>query len=106
LIFKNTDDLKSLIKSKFFVLGFLAGIVLLIVLNFVSYTQNFGNGCDDCMTFFGFPFNFIGHGGFVTITQIFWYPFSKNLIIGGVFSFYLGYFIELLARNRLMKKMK
>lgn len=104
LIFKHNDDLKSLIKSKFFTLEFSAGIILLIILNILSYFLNRNPMCFDCIDEFGFPFIFGNHGGMLTDTEISWYLLSKNLIIGGLFSFYFGYFVGLFARNRLVKK--
>ena len=106
LIFIYVSSLRILVKSKFFIIGFSAGIILFVALNFISYIQNEDGSCFDCMMFFGFPFKFVGHGGFVTHTEISWYALSKNFIICGLFSFYLGFFADLMQRKLFEKSLK
>ncbi len=106
LIFGYVNSLKSLIKSKFFVVGFLFGVIMLIGLNFISYFLNRDPLCFDCMDNFGFPLIFGRNGGFVTHTEISWYLLSKNIIIWGIFCFYSGFLFDLLQRKFLQKELK
>lgn len=106
LVFKYTNSLRDLIKSRFFIIGFLVGISLLICLNVFSYVQNQDVRCSDCMEFYGFPFTFVGHGGFVTHTLISWYALSKNILVLLVIGFYIGFFVNLIQTKLSAKNLK
>jgi hypothetical protein len=46
--------------------------------------------CFDCYYSYGVPFKMWGSGGFVGITEIFWFGLIANILIGIIFSIGLG----------------
>ncbi len=60
----------------------------------------------DCMEFYGFPFTFVGHGGFVTHTEISWYALSKNILVLLIVSFYVGLVVRFVREQLTAKKLK
>ena len=89
--------MKHLLQSRAFVLGFTAGMILCVVLNYFTYLNNWCNeNIYDCYWYVGFPVPFaIGQGGgygfdgfiWTGLVTDFFFLIAASVFVGWVFVF-------------------
>jgi len=87
-------------RSKPYLLSFLAVFSLFIGANYYSYIRMGYGFCDDCFITFGFPFELWGEGGFVTSRTILWSGLIANLSIAVGASILLGWALNKILSRR------
>ncbi len=77
-------------------IGFALSILILIVLQYVSYLRNNpGVGCMDCGWRFGFPIPFYEYGGFVSYEKVLWLGLFGDIAFAVVVALWSGVLIQI-----------
>lgn len=87
--------MKTLVKSRVYLVGFTIGLILFLVINFVDYKRKFDGLCMDCDNDFGLPFTIYQSGSFIHSTQILWIALFINIIIFSSLGLALGVLYKL-----------
>ena len=92
--------MKSLIKSKAFLIGFLFGFfVFLYVTEIIERKFNIwgGGACFDCAKLTGFPFPYYQQSSFAGSAHFLWIGLIADILIALVFSFVFGLVVRLIC---------
>jgi hypothetical protein len=85
------NNVKSLIQSKAFDLGFTLGLLASIIFTYFSYLRNVcSDGMNDCGWSFGFPVHLYMEGGFISFKKIIWLGFFTDILFALTFSLLIG----------------
>jgi len=95
--------MKNLIQNKAFVEGFILGLSISIIFNFISYLLN--NICSvktsDCGWSFGFPVNLYVEGGFLSFKEIIWVGLFTDILFAFTFSILIGSIVKAFSSSKL-----
>ncbi len=92
--------MSKLFKNKVFRSGFLVGLIISAVVNYVDYIGKANiNLPTHTKNEFGFPFDFYRWGGYVSEVEILWLGLIANILIAIIFSFLLGLISSLFGRK-------
>lgn len=93
--------MKSLIGNKFFVFGFMCGLLMFGLLT--KFTADFQITEDGTYRqLYGFPFlQYERYKGFISTRQIYWSGMFGNLLIALIGSFCIGIFFRFVGKNYL-----
>ncbi len=90
--------MKRLIKNTAFELGFVASILVFVLLNYHSYSWNRTTWtCLDCGWQAGFPFRWYEVGGFVSYEEIIWIGLIADVAFAVTVSLWIGVLFRFLA---------
>src|SRR5258705_1536069 len=90
--------MKHLLQHIAFRIGFAFSILILIVLQYVSYLRtNPGVRCMDCGWRFGFPFPFYEFGGFASYEKVLWLGIFGDISFALVVALWCGDLIRFVA---------
>ncbi len=82
--------MKNLIKNRAFVLGSASGILIFAALNVYDSLPESDAVCFHCYETFGFPFSYLGTGGYFTHTDILWAGLFADILVAILFSSVIG----------------
>lgn len=88
-------------RSKRFIVGFVAGFALLAVANLFSYLRMGVTGraaCPDCSVSFGFPFPLWVRGGFVAVSDVLWRGLLADVLVAVGVGLLLGFAFRLTSK--------
>ena len=88
-------------RSKRFIVGFVAGFALPAAANVYSYLRMGTTGradCDDCSVSFGFPFPLWVKGGFVGVSDVLWGGLLADALVAVGAGLLLGFVLALTSR--------
>ena len=94
--------MKNIIRNKAFQTGFVIGLLISIVINFISYLKNACPAAiDDCGWTFGFPVDLYAEVGFFHIKEIIWFGLFTDLLFAFTFSLLIGSTLKFLLERRI-----
>ena len=88
-------------RSKRFIVGFVAGFALLAAANLYSYLRMGVTGradCPDCSVSFGFPFPLWVRGGFVGVSDVLWRGLLADALVAVGAGLLLGFVLTLTSK--------